>query len=297
MRTHMLCEMPPDRTGTMRELSLRALVTEFVTWRGRFPAPEPRAVHISQHLRDDPTRALYYDGLRAVIDELIAGKSLRPRLSKAVGHAYEMHVPATLQRRPPRRQHRDLLLSEWGIHHLHLSTEQEWKSEFLRRTRHVLLAAFRASNAYLIGIRAHESDGDNWAAREILEIAVRNWPEGSVVERVEFATGLSRDDWSDDDRRDLRQAGVNIGLEIDGKPYMPMGQTLDGAPMAAAHHAMHVQAVINSLRWSDEEPEAHLAARAAFYGVEPALWRAAVHRDEFGFFNDGVFIPYGRLVP
>lgn len=298
IRTHILLDMPVDRTGTLAHLSLRSLLHEYGAWRSRIPAPVPRGLHVSRQLLQSTAVDTYGCGLRAVVEDLAFGRSVRSRLSTDVLHGYEPAVPRALEARPRRRRDRDPLLSDWGIHHLHLSTTRGRHPDFVRRTRDVLLVAFRGPNAYLLDVRPHEGHGANWAAKDIVEIAIRNWPEANIFCRLEYAIGLTNADISDDDRRALRAAGVNTGLEIDGNVYMPPngGQTADGAPVYVAGNAMRVQAIINDLRRTPGGPEAFLADRAAFYRVARALWRGLVHEDEFGYFNSGAFVPYGRLV-
>jgi hypothetical protein len=84
-----------------------------------------------------------------------------------------------LAQRDKRLQHRsdlDLLISDWGLHHLHLTSEME-ADGFVKRTGDLLFAAFTDDDAYLIGIYPHGS----WALHELVEILVREWPGNSAV--------------------------------------------------------------------------------------------------------------------
>jgi hypothetical protein len=210
---------------------------------------------------------------------------------------HEHVVPSGLASNPERqRRDRDLLLSDWGIHHLHLGTAPGRNPRFVRRTANVLLVAFRGYDAYLIALRLHESHGANWAARDILEVAARIWPDARIVERSNYAIGFTQE-FGDDDRRLLRRSHVNLGIEIDGTVYMPSGQTGDGSPVAAARQAMKAIAVLNDLRDDDEWRERSLREATEQHGVPDRSWLPIVHEDAFGFVNGGVFVSFGRLVP
>lgn len=62
------------------------------------------------------------------------------------------------------REDRDLMVADWGIHHLHLSSEID-SDGFVKRGGDLLFAAFGADDAYLIGIYQHLTD---WARKEVL---------------------------------------------------------------------------------------------------------------------------------
>lgn len=288
--------MPPDPTARASGISLHSLVLDYGTWRARFPEVIPRRVHISSECWQNPNRADYGDGLAATVKEIALGHDLSPRLSTGVLHTHELVAPLKLVSRPGRqRKDRDLLLSDWGIHHLHLGTERSKHPAFVERKPHVLFVAFRGLDAYVIDLRAHEPE-DNWAELRILEIAIRNWPDAEIVHRPQHVSGIVGGNVSDEDRRALREARVNTGVESDGEVYMPLGQSLDGAPMLVTHHAMKVSWILRVLRDDPDEPTRTLNERAAEWGLDPGDWHPTVHADHFGFVNGGVFVPYGSLV-
>lgn len=89
------------------------------------------------------------------------------------------------------------MLSEWGIHHLHLSNKMTGDG-FVERSDDVLFAIFRDGDAYLVGIYGHPRS-ENWAAEATFAVIVRNWPDAGLVRPIESAIGLSQD-YSDEDR-------------------------------------------------------------------------------------------------
>lgn len=294
----MLRELPVDPTATMRELDFRALHQDYATWKGRVPAARPRRVHVSPELLANPERLAYGDGLAAALREIANGDDLRPRMSTAIEHAYEPFVPPLLARRRPPERHVDRLLADWGLHHLHLGNQPHRKRrEFIERSRHVLFVAFKMDDAYLVSVTEHESDGANWSALAILEVIVRNWPDEGILYASNFATGLVGGNWSDEDRQELRRAGVSTGaVEIDGRVWSAGGQGLTGVPVHVAQHCMGVSWQLSGYEPTEEQVREHLASAAERHGV-PDDWRAITHGEEYGFYSESVFVPYGSLLP
>jgi hypothetical protein len=297
---HMVRELPVDPTATMRELDFRSLHQVYATWRGRVPVSRPRHVHISRELLANPDRARYGDGLADLLREIANGDDLRPRTSTAIEAAYTPDVPQLLARRRRHERHTDRLLADWGLHHLHLYSEpHRTRQGFLRRSPHVLFVAFLPDDAYLVDLAPHESDGANWAALEILEVIVRNWPDSGVLLPSNYVTGLAHGNWSDENRKELRAAGLATGaVEIDGRLWVAGlgGQGLTGVPTPVAQHCMGVSWFLSGYQPTEQELTEQLTAMAAKHGV-PDAWRGMVDGDDFGFFSGGVFVRYGSLLP
>jgi len=107
------------------------------------------------------------------------------------------------------------LLNDWGIHHLHLSTEIDTDGFFVKRDGPLLLVRFRPNDAYLIDIGDHGS----WAREGLLRVIVEEWPNAGLVHKI---GGLAAPSISEAGRRDLRGAGVGGTIvEIDGTSYSP----------------------------------------------------------------------------
>jgi hypothetical protein len=300
MRRHMMLTLPPDPSATMRELPLRSLHQVYATWRCRVPAARPRRVHISPELLSNPDRIEYSDGLSDVLCEIANGDDLRPRVSTSVEYAYAPHVHPALARRRRDGRHIDRVLADWGLHHLHLRTEQHRsQTGFLRRSDHVLFVAFKPHDAYLVDLARHERDGANWAALAILETIARNWPDSGVLLPADYVVGIEGGNWSDEERRELRDAGLATGVvEIDGRVWAAGlgGQGIGGDPMAVAQHCMRVSWFLSGYEPTEPELTDTLSAVAAKRGVRDE-WRASVDADDFGFASGGWFERFGSLLP
>jgi hypothetical protein len=295
---HVIRELPIDPTATMRQLDFRSLHQIYATWRGRVPAARPRHVHVSAELLANSDRLTYSDGLAAVLGEIARGNDLRPRTSTAIEHAYTPWTPPPLQRRQPSQRHVDLLLADWGLHHLHLGiAPHRTRPEFVTRTPHVLFVAFKPDDGYLVDVAEHESDGANWAALKLLETIVRNWPDAGILMASNAALGLADGNWSDAERRALRRAGISTGVvEIDGKVGSAGGQTVSGEPQHVARHCMGVAWQLSGYQPTEEQVREDLAKIAGKQDV-PNEWRAITDGEAFGFFSSGVFVRYGSLLP
>ena len=168
---------------------------------------------------------------------LVEGESVWPYLSDQIAKDY----------RP------DMLLNNWGIHHLHLGSIKR-KDGFIQRTNDVLFCRFeepwltwaaelgiltmvlpfmgnmdgplhlplprevpkdRRSNVYFIKIGQH---GD-WFKQELLEIMHDNWPEAIEMHRMHRVPMVEQSD--EDIQRNFKR-NVNTLINIRGTTYAPL---------------------------------------------------------------------------
>jgi hypothetical protein len=283
---HVLSSMPAEATF-LQKLNLGDLLIEYRTWRGAFIAPVARRVHLSKELRGSDKAVEHEQILDSIVAKIEAGEDINSHLSNVV-----QRVP-----RPQKsgQSRRDLLLSEWGIHHLHLSEEMTGDG-FVKRGDDVLFVVFRDQDAYLIGIYGHPGS-ENWAAEAIFAVIVHNWPAAGLVQEMKGVVGLSQE-YSDEDREKLRKAGVQTSMMVDGKVYVPatIGQTTAGTPIMATVEA---NKLIWALRGWKEDPDERLRN---VEGVEPeAYWIPKVRcpvpgfEEYCGFEARSVFVTVGRI--
>jgi hypothetical protein len=281
LRRHALAELPSEN-GQKRELEkleLRDLLTVYGNWRFRCPSPRPRRVHISRELKTEKAAGEAPEALKALIQRIDHGENLKPFLSRSVKIAIERRkgTPHHL------RKDLDLLLAEWGIHHLHLSASIQGDG-FAKRTRDLLFVVFRPDDAYLIGVFPHGS----WSKRAIAERAVRNWPEAELFFRSRYAIGLTQE-WDESESVALRKAGINQAMMIDGHVYSPMGQMGDGSAMAVSRRVMHLIWQLKEWRSNGADRLQQIANGAFVY------WVPAIRDDQCGFFGHGRFIGIADL--
>jgi hypothetical protein len=274
-RQHLLSVMPPDSGGELTSLPLGTLLIRWFNWQDRYVPAIPRTVHKSSELSASPAAVTHSAALAAVRSAIEAGRDLTPRLSTRVGTAY---VPSTLSDPLHRRDDLDLLLADWGIHHLHLSPLDD-----ARRTSDLLFAMFRSADAYLIQILPHGS----WTDEALLEIVARNWPDAGLlmgsISGIRLAEPIAPPD-----RARYRRAGVATAIEIDGTVYLPRSQTTAGT---ALDLTMHANSIMTTLaQWNDmlQRNELALDEQAAGLGApspQPGHWEPFISDHEIGFEN------------
>lgn len=205
----------PEPTGNARMDAHRVCVEHWNAYARRIPV-RPRDVHWSRELRarEQVLSVEIRNGLAAVEREIQAGDDLTARLSRRLG----------------RRAFNDLLLNDWGIHHLHLDAVDR-----ARGTREVLFLLLRPEHAYLIDVRHHGA----WADGDLLEILHANWP--AEIARFGSRALRMRAVLTDEQRRRLRDKGV----------YSP-SQTKDGTVYLAIGGGYATTGTnIMAVRWSD----------------------------------------------
>jgi hypothetical protein len=281
----------PTEPGYIEEQGLVNLLIDYRVWRGRFVEPCARTAHRSVELRKSPKAREHAQVLGAIEAKITKGDDLNAHLSTRTS----LPIGNARSDPPSRRTDRDLLLSAWGVHHLHLATEMG-RNGFTKRTGDVLFAVFRESDAYLLGIFKHPQH-ENWAAQDIFAVMVRNWAEAELALESRFAIGLSQEH-SDDDRLELRKVGMNSALQIDGKVYSPasLGMSLDGTPLLAVKEAQQVVWELDQCRKSPAQWLAEVKG-----APESGEWRPYIHApvpgfvEHCGFLAESTFAPIGRL--
>jgi hypothetical protein len=290
VRKHVIARMPADESGEVMSMDLRSLLSVYWTWRARFPANRPRRVHRSRELDGSSETEQHAGELSELERKIRAGEDLTPHLSERVQMAF-----VSDRQRPslPRRTQdadRDRMLSAWGIHHLHLSSTP-WKGGFNARGPDLLYAMLRPDDAYLLGIYTHA----DWERRQLVEIAVRNWPDAGLFLKSDTAIGTTSS-WTDEERRDLRRAHINeVLIEVDGSFYGPpgLGLTAAGGSFAAARRAMAYMEQLRQLRENLDDRLSMFGREldaAAGYPVKGS-WTPYVHEDRVGLLRgDDAFI-------
>jgi hypothetical protein len=217
--------------------------------------------------------------LGLLIQRLKDGGDLKPFLSRNV------EIAINLSEGTPhhRREDLDLLLAEWGVHHLHLSEVIE-SDGFAKRTRDLLFVVFRPDDAHLIGIFPHGS----WTKRTVAKRAVRNWPEAELFLRSNYAIGLTHE-WDESESAALRKARLTQAMVIDGHVYSPQGQTLGGTSLAITRRVMNLMWELGDWKRHGEDRLME-AARGSF-----VYWLPAIQGERCGFLGGNQFVEIADL--
>lgn len=266
IRDHVLAHLPcsgSERAALEAEHASDLLIIYF-NWLERLIDARPRRVHLSGNLLANPLRSAssYREAFQAIESKIRAGQPLTPHLSRGIRIGYEAARRGT--KKLKRRRDLDLLLADWGVHHLHLSSEMT-SDGFVERSGPLLLGVFHSDDAYLIDIVDH---GD-WSRQSIMEIVARQWPDAGILFEMKGVLGLERS-VSADDRKELRDAGINVPLEIDGKVYVsPCGITTAGTSTNATMRAIQVRRDVDAFCVAVEENPTYLVGMILKAGRMP----------------------------
>jgi hypothetical protein len=284
IKEDILIAIGTDPSGELAALALPQLLITYLNWRMRFIPAIPRQAHLSSELLASPK----YLEHRAAIDEIVrkiqVGEGLTSHLSNRVNRSYTPTAERKSQLQY--RQDLDLLLAEWGIHHLHFLAADGSQLHI----PDLLFASFKPADAFLIGVFDHKS----WSDREVARICVTNWPQSGIFHEVHGVVGLAQQ-FTDDEHALIHNAGGTSFLEIDGKVYVPPGQTMAGTPTAATADSNQVAWSLRRLRTLlHDEPE-ELESILTGAGVDVAggfTWKAAFEGGRYGIRDEhtGAFV-------
>jgi hypothetical protein len=135
----------------------------------------------------------------------------------------------------------DLLLNDWGVHHLHLSTIVE-EDGFVERTGPLLFAVLKSDQAFLIDIVEH----GGWTRDRVIEIMATDWPNDNLVWELKGIIPPRRR-LSEVDRKSIRNSHSSSIFEIAGKAYMPAGGLTTAGTSTVT--TATVQRLLRKLKW------------------------------------------------
>lgn len=189
------------------------LVACYLNWRRRMITPQPRRLIESAKFAITKQNPGHAESLTTLLAKIQNGDNLIPHLSKRVLNVYTHRAnPKPLRRRPDL----DLLLNDWGIHHLHLSTEMDPKNPgFVKRDGPLMFAIFYPDRVYLIDILGH----DDFENDHLFRVIVENWPnDGLAIKLKGILPGSAP---TAQERSMGRSAGLAMMVNIGGHAYMP----------------------------------------------------------------------------
>lgn len=286
----------PDARAELEAETTSGLLIAYFNWYCRLVPPQRRRVHKSRALKHKikDLQTSQRRALQKIEEDISRGRDLTPHLSRSTETGYLSTKRASKQGKS--RRDRDLMLYDWGLHHLHLS-EQLRRDGFVTRTEDLLFAGFQHDDAYLIDIAPHGS----WYLKSLLETIVMDWPDSGLL--LPSLSGLRlATTFSDEEGLELREAGVAANMfEFEDKVWMPR----DGISTARTSiratqranliltEAERLEAVVRS------EPTpilAEIQEAAADEVIEPRL-RFRIEGHSFGIFEESsrVFLVFGRL--
>ncbi|QYF82346.1 hypothetical protein KY492_25975 [Brevibacterium sp. PAMC21349] len=189
-----------------------------------------RSVHISNELRAKEIEKPYNDYLKQIRNKFKNGKDINPHLS-------------TMSVKPLKK---DLLLYDWGIHHLHLNNKLNDKG-FIERSDYILFFVLKEDNVYFIDVTKHKlEDRTEFSQQHLLGIVKRNWAHLLEPFKAKGFPGLS-EKIDDKSHSLLRNSGVATLVEVDGEVFGLIGGGISTAKTNITH-TRKTQEIFRSLR-------------------------------------------------
>ena len=176
--------------------------------RNRIP-PVPRTVEVATGFTCPQS---HLNGYKQVISEIESGDCLMPRCSR---------------QQVNKSGYIDLMLLDWGIHHLHLGTDKIPKGKtkgLIQGHKEILFVFITNDKAYIIGIFDHSS----WIKQAVLQIVHDNWPHLLEPWKLNDVLDLAVEP-TDADRKSLRNAYVNSPFKIGNNFYLGPGGGITSA--------------------------------------------------------------------
>ena len=243
-RTWVLTNLPYDRSDValvaeISGLPLHELLVVYRNWSSRHVPARPRTIRKSKAFGANSLVQSFATPLGVIFDDIEKGHDITRYLSRLISIGYESRSKPI-----SRRRHLDLMLNEWGVHHLHLSTTLE-PDGFVQRTGPLLFAVFTPDTAYIVDVMDH----NGWYDSHVVQVMADEWPNDGIIHEIKGndqfqVVGLSRQ-YSDEERAKLRKAGINTLVEFGGRVFMPAtGLSCGGtASMATLDAANVVKAI------------------------------------------------------
>ncbi|WP_369067546.1 hypothetical protein [Burkholderia gladioli] len=183
-------------------------------YRLRFIEPRPRQVHYSNRFPSVVTEQ-FAENFHTLEQAIKLGADLNRFQSKGL-----VRNDTSGTRRKNRT---DLLWAEWGVHHLHTeSPELDPGEYFSARADFLLFAIFYHDDVFFIDIHPHSGDDYLFERDSLMMTVAENWPQ--VIEPFKSrSVSPPTTTWTAADRKQLRSAGINSPLVIDGKVCFSLG--------------------------------------------------------------------------
>jgi hypothetical protein len=247
----------------------------FLNWQSRLVHPHARQVNIADGFDSLPAVQANLPEIAALLGRISRGDDVGAHLSRDVMQGYCVH--------PPGRKHGpdfDLLLNEWGIHHLHIGQT---------KGKQVLYAIFGCGVAFALAVAPHGA----WTSRSLIEVTVRSWPKQRLFIPLNVFPGR---DYTEDEHKGLRKAGVTTTAVIDSRPWFSGVTCGISTALVSVRISTETGHLMRRLQNVTEQPDhlyRQLQAEAARKGVDwpsnPDIgirWLSGPDRYCFGFVEE-----------
>lgn len=189
----------------------------------RYIAPAQRQIVISSKFPINNLPSDAEAGLHHIEQLILSGGEVNPYQSRTLTQFNDTSGTKSKKRT-------DGLWADWGIHHLHLPGNPVAPGDtYSARSDWVLFLKVYSDAVLFIDVRQHEAN--LFCSRELVETYIRNWPDDAAKYRLHGVSGLTRQP-TDVEHGQLRNGGVNMMIEVDGRVYAPPGMGITTAVTA-----------------------------------------------------------------
>lgn len=210
LRAEMVRVLPTrsDREkSAFAALNLDEQAWRFMNWQSRLVHPHPRQVNKADGFDDLPAVRANRQGVADLLTRIAHGHNVSDCFSRYVAaEGYCLHSSGRKDGRDF-----DLLLNEWGIHHLHIPLAG--KRGVRTRSKELLYGIFGRQVAFILAVAPH----GEWTSRRLIEAAVRSWPKQGLFVPLNVVPGR---DCSEDEHKALRRAGIATMPVVDNTLWL-----------------------------------------------------------------------------
>jgi hypothetical protein len=232
----------PEVVAVLEAKHPAELLVIYANWQSRFVRPQPREVLRSPAFDTNPVVAERRAAIDEIMGDIKTGNLLTKYLSKDVDNGFVL--PRNQKKKRFRgRKDLDLLLNDWGVHHLHTNTAMG-ADGFVVRSGPLIFAVFKPTRAYLIDVMKH---GD-WTRDHVVRVMVETWPEEGLARELRGIIAPPNER-TEKDRSDLRSVGISSFVNMNGRAYMPsLGITTAGTSTAVSMDVMKVMRTLKGFQ-------------------------------------------------
>src|SRR5579883_318247 len=286
VRQWLINNLPYDRNdqalcAELQEKDARELLIVYHNWMSRHVRPVPRTVRKSQAFTSNPIVQQRASDLAVIIQDIEQGRDLTRYLSRGI-----KTVADSASKPLNRRRDLDLMLNDWNVHHLHISTQLE-ADGFVKRDGPLMFAAFQPNVAFLIDVMQH---GD-WTREHVIRVIADEWPDEGIIHEIKGndrykVVGLAAK-YTEKEHQELRAAGINVLCEIDGRVFMPGGGmvsvgTTVRASRAADQLLMELEKFETFVRNNPDQMREAFVQHGVQYPDEPRFEFVFLHPEGYG---------------
>lgn len=166
------------------------------------------------HNKEIPTE--YIEALELFYSKFRNGDDITPYLSRRIYKSKLSKYKKSYQG----KESRDLLLYDWGIHHLHLTPEDvDANEKTSTRSEYLLFIKVKQNAVYFVDVLKH--DTKEFANKNLIRIIDRNWPQ--LLKDKVLSDVKIKSEFTEEEIIRQRQSGKLVLYNIDGKTYGLIG--------------------------------------------------------------------------